>query len=101
MTFSKFSTPLTVEVVDGELIMRCGIDVVAFAANEHPQNHQWDEQSGTFKSLWRVTDVAMFAIEVKSALLDEEEDGSTAISRLLDQVCLAAIEDGAAGVEDA
>lgn len=92
-------TPLSVEVTDGELVIRCGINVVAFSADHMEANNPFDDDLNDFKRLWAITDPLVFANEVRRALMDEEEDGTTPLIALLDRACLAAIEDGAEGVK--
>jgi hypothetical protein len=56
---------------------------------------------GSLPGLWKVTDPAVFAEEVCHALNDEREDGTTPVHMMFDKVFLAAIEDGAEGIEEA
>jgi hypothetical protein len=52
-----------------------------------------------FRREWRVNDAGQFAEDVKVELCREGEDGSTPLTRLLDAMCLAAIEAGSAGIK--
>lgn len=93
--------PLRVEVTsDGELIIRIGINTLAFAMNTMEQNNPYDEDAEGYRRLWKVTDPAQFAKEVRIELCREEEDGSTPLSDLLDTVCWNAIEAGCFGVDE-
>ncbi len=69
-------TPLSVVIKDGVLAIEIGMDVLAHS------------------SLLKVPDAAGFAEEVRSALLDEAEDGSSLLTKLFDDACQKAIEDG-------
>jgi hypothetical protein len=93
--------PLTVNVTDeGELIICIGINTLAFAFNRQEENNPYDEKTGGFKRLYRVTDAAKFAKEVRTELCREEENGSTPLTDLLDKVCWNAIENGCFGVKE-
>lgn len=84
------STPLTALVQDGVLIIRIGIDTLAFAAEREPMRMGTREREpGHF-----VSDKAGFAADVVRVLLDEEEDGSSRLTDLFDQACEDAINDG-------
>lgn len=94
-------SPLTVDVTDdGELIIRIGVNVLADSFIRNEENNPYDEETGGFKRLWRVTDPAEFAKEVRNELYREEEDGSTPLTDLLDKVCWNAIEAGCFGVDE-
>lgn len=51
--------------------------------------------------LWKVTGPAIFAKEVCHALNDEREDGTTPVHMMFDKAFMAAIEQGADGIEEA
>lgn len=91
--------PLTVEVKDDELIVRIGIGTIAFAANESDAFKPYDEIVGDWVQKYKVVDALTFAKDVKRAMLDEAEDGSTPLSLFLDKMDEAALDDGADGVE--
>jgi hypothetical protein len=98
---SGHEKPLTVNVTgDGELTIRIGVNVLAYSFNRQEENNPYDEETGGFKRLWRVTDAVEFAKEVHSELCREEEDGSTPLTALLDKVCWNAIDNGCFGVEE-
>ena len=72
-----------------------------FAAERAPDNRLcWlDEESGKFLS-YEVTDIEEFAKDVQRALLEEDEEGTTAVHILLDNAFIRAIEDGSIGVAE-
>jgi hypothetical protein len=84
---------LRVAYRDEQIAIRIGSAVIAFAAQRHPDF--WDDKGNNRVA---VTDRDVFAGEVCRMLNAEYEDGSTMVSRLLDQAILNAIEDGAEGV---
>jgi hypothetical protein len=46
-----------------------------------------------------VTDPVVFVHEIVRAINEEEEDGSTLLTRMLDAAILRAVEDGCEGVD--
>lgn len=93
--------PLSVRVTrDGVLTIEIGIDVNAFAAL--CSEFAWrcaDEKTGRPgetrpDALYKVTSARGFAREVGAALLEEAEDGSSLLTRVLDDASRKAIEDG-------
>lgn len=90
--------PLRVRVVDGELRIDIGVNVLAFAALRAP--HLWDETGRRPDERYRITSPTRFARDVQRALLAEKEDGSTPLEDLLDRVTQEVIEDGSLYFED-
>jgi len=88
--------PLTCRAVRGQLDMRVGEKVLAFATLHCPALWDADADRGRFK----VTDTAVFARAVEQALNHEAEDGSTRLTRMLDGAIEEAINQGAEGVEE-
>ena len=91
--------PLKVSVEDEELVIRVGIDVVAFAANESDAFKPYDPDSGDWVQKFKVTNATEFANDVIQAMLSEREDGSSPLSMFLDKMDEAALEDGSMGIE--
>jgi hypothetical protein len=91
--------PLEVSVDGEELVIRIGIDVVAFAANESDHFKTYDLDTGDWVQKFKVTGPLEFSRDVKRAMLNEGEDGSTPLSRFLDKMNVAALEDGSTGIE--
>ena len=79
---------LTVEIVDEEVRIRIGIDVLAWSAEHN------DAYYDAVKYQLKVLDGAGFAKDVLLELEREEEDGTTAVHRLLDKAINAAIDNG-------
>jgi hypothetical protein len=90
---------LVVEVKDDELVVRIGIDTLAFAANESDTFKPYDDQVGDWVQKYKVINPIAFAGDIKRAMLDEAEDGSSPLSRFLDKMDDAALDDGADGIE--
>jgi hypothetical protein len=97
---SAHNQPLEVEVVAGRLVISIGIDTVAFAANHHEDFTPYDDEFGDYVQRWRVVENGEFAVEVARQMKDEAEDGSTPVTRFLDKMFVAAVEDGCLGIEE-
>lgn len=79
---------LTVEITNGELTIRIGVDSLAWAA-EHS-----DEYFDGCKCVLQVLDNDRFAKDVLRELDREEEDGTTPVHMLLDKAIDAAVNQG-------
>lgn len=88
--------PLTITIENGVMTIAVGLDVLAFATENHPDLYDAERDRGRYK----VTDPALFCREVIHELHREEEDGTTAVHVMLDTAILNAISDGAEGVEE-
>lgn len=93
----KNEMPLRCKAVGGDIEMGIGMKVLAFAAENHPDF--WDGESGIDVPNIKITDVQEFALEVARAINDEAEDGSTLLTRMLDEAIAKAVEDGCDGVD--
>ena len=88
--------PLECVILDGALTIKIGEKVLAFATEHNP--HLWNVE--TDKPGYKVVDASIFAREVAHYMNKESEDGSTLLTRMLDQAVLNAIEYGGEGVEE-
>lgn len=93
--------PLSCEIENGELVIRIGIDVLSLATEDREPFTIYDEKREDFRKAWIVTDPLAFARDVRLAITDEEEDGSSLLTNLLDQAYTNALEQGSLGVEEA
>jgi len=93
--------PLKVKVSDVTLEIKIGNSTNAFAFEESDWNNPWIVEKQTWIRQFKVTDPIEFAQDIKRAMLDEREDGSTPLSDFLDKMAIAAVEDGSTGVEEA
>ena len=91
--------PLNVTVKDGELVIRIGVNVLASAVARGDDFHEYDDPSDQYLRNFAITDATQFARDVAIALEHEEENGSSPLTRLLDEMAQAAIDDGSTGVE--
>lgn len=92
--------PLAINVEDGKLVISIGISTLTFAFETSEQNNPFNDTLNDFETTYRVTNELQFANEVRRALCDEQEDGSTILTDLLDKAYWNAIDDGCEGVEE-
>jgi len=91
--------PLTVGVEGDQLVIRIGVDTLAFCFEISEDNQPFDDEANDFRRSWKVTDKHKFAIGVAGGLRIEKEDGSTPLTDVLDAACIAAVEN-AMGVDE-
>jgi len=84
--------PLTIGVEGEELVIRIGVDTLAFAFETGEENQPFDREANDFRRSWKVVDPYKFAKGVGNALCNEEEDGSTPLTKILDEAYIAAVE---------
>ena len=92
--------PLEMVIEQDQLIIRIGIDTLAFAFENSDQNMPYNDELKDYPKTYRITDNMEFAKDVISALRDERENGSTIFTDLLDKACINAVNDGSIAVED-
>lgn len=92
-------SPLSCDIEGGEIVIRIGINVLAMATEDREPFTIYDEKLGDHRKAWVVTDAMEFAKDVRNELFNEEEDGSTPLTNLLDLVCTNALEQGCIGCE--
>lgn len=91
--------PLTIGVEGEELVIRIGVDTLQFCFEAGEDNLPWDDEIQDFIRSFKVTDKYKFAKGVGNALCNEEEDGSTPLTKILDEAFIDAVEN-AEGVEE-
>lgn len=84
------------QIVDGKLVISLRISTLAHAARNSEHFFNCAESGTPLK----ITDETMFATSVANALNREEEDGSTPITRMLDEATEWVIEQGEEGIEE-
>lgn len=98
--FKPESAPLYCDIQNGQLIIRIGIDVLAFAAQDNDWFHVYDPNKRDWRQAWRVTDNDQFARDVRDEILNELEDGSSLLTNFLDKAFGQALDQGSLGVEE-
>jgi len=92
--------PLTIGVEGDQLVIRIGVDTLAWCFEISDENQPYDEKVDDFRRSWKVVDRHKFAKGIGIGLQDEEEDGSTPLTKILDEACIRAIEDDMGVDED-
>ena len=92
--------PLTIGVEGEELVIRIGVDTLQFCFETGEENQPYDEKAEDFRRSWRVIDTHKFAEGVGIALCNEEEDGSTPLTKILDEAFIHAVENDEGVDED-
>ncbi len=95
-----YGEPLSVRVVDGELRISIGVDVLAHAVSYSDWANPWDDEQQDNIRTFAIADAPQFAKDVVSAMQREEEDGSSPLSDFLDAMSEAAVNDGSLGLHD-
>lgn len=83
--------PRSIEVKDGELIIRIGVDVL-------PVAHEYCNTPTTEK--FRIINEEGFARDVAYELRREEEDGTTLVCEMIDKAIERAINNGSEHCEE-
>jgi hypothetical protein len=97
---NHYGNPLKVQIERGALVIRIGIDTLAYAMKFADWSIQFDETKDDYLQRYRVVDATELAKDVIHAMLREEEDGSTPLSDFLDKMTESAVQDGSLGVDD-
>lgn len=84
--------PLTVGVEEDQLVIRIGVDTLAFCFEVGDENQPFDEEANDYRRAFKVIDKHKFAKGVAYGLQDEEEDGSTPLTKILDDAFIKAVE---------
>lgn len=92
--------PLTIGLEGDQLVIRIGVDTLAFCFEISEDNQPFDDKANDFRRSWKITNKYRFAQGVATGLRQEEEDGSTPITRILDDAYTFAVEDSAGVDED-
>ena len=82
---------LSVELVDGRLVIAIGVDALMTAVQG---GDDWDEER------WQITDPDAFAAGIVRGLEREEEDGTTLVHLAIDGAAQWALEQGEEGVDE-
>jgi hypothetical protein len=85
---------------DGTLVIRIGIETLKFAAERCPELYDVDKHQGSLGPYIRVTNRKGFAHDVVREIAREDESGNSAMSLLIDEAIMAAIESGSEHVAE-
>ncbi len=99
MSDNYYGRPLEVTVKDGQLVIAIGVNTLAHAVSYADWAVPYDTEKGDWIRTFAISDPEQFAKDVRMAMLDEREDGSSLLTDFLDRVSGAAVDDGAEGCE--
>lgn len=88
---------LDARIIDGEIVIRLSIRIVATAARGLEAFEHIDEETDEVRCP-KITDAAKFAEAVVVELNRDSEDGSTLLTNMFDEAFQAAAEWGAEGI---
>lgn len=88
---------LTVRIENDAIIIKLPLDTLKMATEYCGELATFDEAKNDWRKV-EVTDLQEWAKAVVHELEREEEDGSTAITRMLDKAFEQAVEQGAEGI---
>ena len=92
---------LDARVVKGKLVISIGVDVLAFAAQQHFDEEHFQSTGGEANQAdYHVVDPKTFAGDVCRELLREAEDGTNRLHRMFDPAFVAAMERGSEGIAE-
>jgi len=91
--------PLGLKVQGNEVVIRIGINTLAFAHDRSSANNPWDEAREDYIQQWKVVDPKQFANDFVIELQSEEEDGSTKLVELFDEIFQDTVNEGSIAVK--
>ncbi len=94
------NSPLECKIKDGKLVISIGINVLDFATEQREPFTIFDFEANKYVQKWKVVDALEFAKDVARQFNREREDGSTPLTNLLDEMSIAALEQGSIGIEE-
>ena len=95
-----YGKPLTVAVKNGKLVIEIGIHTLAHALAFSNWANPYNHRRGDYIRTFAIADAEQFAKDVKHAMLDERENGSTPLSDFFDKASQDAVEDGSQGLHE-
>lgn len=99
MSALHYGRGLEVKIERGALVIRIGAETLAHACSYSDWANPFDEAKDDYIRTFAITDPKVFADDVRHAMLDEREDGSTPLSDFLDKMTEAAVDDGSMACE--
>ena len=99
-TKSNKKAPLRCKLIGDKVVIDVGIDTIAFVFENGDNNNPFNEKADDYVRQYTVVDKKQFAKDVIDAMLLEEEDGSSMLTKLFDDATEAAVESGSNGIKD-
>jgi hypothetical protein len=94
------TTPLRIAVEGDELVIRIGVDTLKTAAEGSEHFDYYSVHDNRYGLRWRVNDSDLWARDVAREIVDEGENGSTLVTRMLDTAFQWTLENGSDAVDD-
>ena len=79
------------------IVLAIHVDTIRHVTESYPKLEWLNDESELIPPV--VTDINMFVSELVGALNEESEDGSTLVTGMIDDAIVAAVENGARGIE--
>lgn len=98
-TVEDNNLPLRAEIVGRTLSITIGEETLAFAFENNEDNNPFNIRTNDFELMYRVVDSKVFAEDVIAEINREGEDGTTPLTRFLDDMMMAAVENGSLGID--
>ena len=101
MASRRDQKPLACRVTNGALVIEIGIETLAhaFLRSDYAFELQGNDRDDPRKR-FRIDDKEEFATDVVRELLAEAEDGSSMLTKLVDEACKRAVEEGSIALID-
>jgi hypothetical protein len=99
-TMKKADQPLSASVEGQELVIRLGINTLAWVFDHDTENNPFVEDKEIWIQTDKIIDAREFAKDVSHEMNDEREDGSSPLTDFLEKMCRAAAENGSLGIAE-
>jgi glutaredoxin len=93
--------PLSCKVEGECLVIEIGIRTLAHAASYSEWANRYDEARADYRRSFAIIDLHEYAKDVALQMQHEAEDGSSLLTKLIDEAMEAAVDDGSMGTDDA
>lgn len=90
---------MEVSIEHGALVVRIGINTLAYAVTYSDWANPYDTATGDYIRTFVIVDQERFAKDVLHEMLREREDGSTPLSDFLDKMSEEAVNQGSIGLD--
>jgi hypothetical protein len=97
---THYGAPLEVRIEKDALVVRIGVQTLAYAATFSDWANPYDDATGDYVRSFAIIDATQFASDVAREMLREREDGSSPLSDFLDQMSKNAVDDGSLGLHE-
>jgi hypothetical protein len=99
-TYKGRQAPLKISIKNGAFTVSIGVETLAWAWEHSEDCQDFDDDKNKYMQKYQVTDPDGFANDVKREFEREEEDGNTELYKFFDRMCMNAMEDGSAYIDE-